>query len=217
MNEPTQAETESASAAGAGSPLFTKSRIAAAALGLGGMVLGAIIGVAVQQGVESTGILGPSVDTLIAEQQSNFNDITARLDELRSLPADSEVKTGLAELSKVLARQDELARQANAEITYLSDQVASMREQQLAESGYSGGADFWLKRGESVTVGPDKQVFGLLGARSTYADVNLSGSRQRVSVGDAIPLPGEQSPCTVYYKQATPRADGRIGFDLTCS
>jgi hypothetical protein len=91
-----------------------------------------------------------------------------------------------------------------------------MRQQQLAESGFSGGADFWLKTGESVTVGPDAQVFGLLGARWTYADINLSGARQRVSVGDAIPL-SEQSPCTIFYKQATPRADGRIGFDLTCS
>jgi hypothetical protein len=217
MSEQTQAEANSAPAAGDGKKsLFTKARIAAAAVGLGGMVLGAIVGVAVQQGVERTGILGPSVDTLIAEQQSNFNDITARLDELKKLPVDNEVKAGLNELGNVLARQDELARQANAEIVYLSDQVASMRQQQLAESGFSGGADFWLKTGESVTVGPDAQVFGLLGARWTYADINLSGARQRVSVGDAIPL-SEQSPCTIFYKQATPRADGRIGFDLTCS
>ena len=218
MSEQTQAEVKSVAAAGAGKKsVFTKARMVAVAVGLGGMVLGGIVGVAVQQGVESTGILGPSVDTLIAEQQSNFNDITARLDELKNLPVDNEVKAGLDELGIVLARQDELARQANAEIAYLNDQVASMRQQQLAETGYSGGADFWLKSGESVTVGPDRQVFGLLGARSTYADINLSGSRQRVSVGDAIPLPGEQSPCTIFYKQATPRADGRIGFDLACS
>jgi len=217
MSEQTPAEVKSVAAAGAGKPVFTKARMMGAAVGLGGMVLGAIIGVGVQKGVEKTGIFGPSVDSLIAEQQSNFNDISARLDELKKLPVDKEVKTSLDELGKVLARQDELARQANAEIAYLNDQVASMRQQQLAETGFSGGADFWLKSGESVTVGPDRQVFGLLGARSTYADINLSGSRQRVSVGDAIPLPGEQSPCTIFYKQATPRADGRIGFDLACS
>ncbi len=218
MSEPTQGEVKSVPAAGAGKKsVFTKARMVAAAVGLGGMVLGSIVAIGVQKGVESTGILGPSVDALIAEQQSNFNDITARLDELKTLPVDNEVKTGLDELGKVLARQDELARQANAEIAYLNDQVAGMRQQQLAETGFSGGADFWLKSGESVTVGADRQVFGLLGARSTYADVNLSGTRQRAYIGDAIPLPGDQSPCTIFYKQATPRADGRIGFDLTCS
>ena len=216
MNEDAPADATSAEAAAAGSTVFTKARLAAAALGLGGMVLGAIVGIGVQQGVESTGILGPSVDALIAEQQSNFADMTTRLDELKVLSDDQAVKSGLDELGKVLARQDELAMQANAEIAYLADQVAAMRDQQLAETGFSGGADFWLKSGESVTVGPDGHVFGLLGARSTIADINLSGARQRVSLGDAIPLPGAQSPCTVFYKQATPRPDGRVGFDLSC-
>lgn len=216
MSEQEQ-DVEAAPATKAGKPRFTKARVIAAAIGLGGMVLGSIVGIGVQKGVESTGILGRSVDALIAEQQSNFNDISARLDELRNLPVDKEVKAGLDELGRVLARQDELARQANAEIAYLADQVASMREQQLAESGFSGGADFWLKSGESVTVGPERQVFGLLGARAIIADINLSGSRKRVAVGDAIPLPGEQSACTIFYKQATPGADGRIGFDLNCS
>jgi hypothetical protein len=117
----------------------------------------------------------------------------------------------------VLARQDELARQANAEIAYLTDQVTALRQEQLAEGGYAGGADFWLKGGESVTVGSDNQVFGLLGARGGFADVNLNGTRKRVYVGDPIPVPSENPSCTVFYKQATPRAYGRIGFDLTCS
>ena len=77
MSEQTQADVKSVAAAGAGKKsVFTKARMVAAAVGLGGMVLGAIVGVGVQKGVESTGILGPSVDALIAEQQSNFNDIT---------------------------------------------------------------------------------------------------------------------------------------------
>jgi hypothetical protein len=35
-----------------------------------------------QLGVESTGLLGPTVESLIAEQQSNFGDVNARLDTL---------------------------------------------------------------------------------------------------------------------------------------
>jgi hypothetical protein len=221
MNENKQQEVEPegghVSAAVAPKSKLTKGRMVAAAIGLGGMILGSIVGVGVQEGVKSTGILGPSVDSLIAEQQSNFNDINARLDALKNLPADTEIKAGLNDLGKVLARQDELATQANAEIAYLADQVASMRKQQLAEAGYAGGADFWLKSGESVTVGAENQVFGLLGARAGFADVNLNGTRKRVYVGDTIPVPAEDPACTIFYKQATARPDGRIGFDLTCS
>jgi hypothetical protein len=39
---------------------------------VGGMVLGALVGTTVQRGLQTTGILGPGVGTLIAEQQSNF-------------------------------------------------------------------------------------------------------------------------------------------------
>lgn len=221
MSDQTQRDVEQEvgqqSAAPAGKSRFTKGRMVAAAIGLGGMILGSIVGIGVQEGVKSTGMLGPSVDALIAEQQANFNDVNARLDALKSMPADKEVKAGIDELGKVLARQDELARQANAEIAYLTDQVTAMRQEQLAGAGYAGGADFWLKSGESVTVGSDNQVFGLLGARGGFADVNLNGTRKRVYVGDTIPVPAENPACTIFYKQATARPDGRIGFDLTCS
>jgi len=49
---------------------------------LGGMVVGAIVGIGIQVGVESTGLLGPSVDELIAEQETNFDEVHARLDRL---------------------------------------------------------------------------------------------------------------------------------------
>ena len=172
MSEQNQQEAEQAPAAPTGKSFFTRSRLVAAGIGLGGMILGSIVGIGVQKGVESTGLLGPSVESLIAEQQANFTNITERLDALKNLSTDKEVKSSLAELGKMLARQDELAMQANAELAYLTGQVSSMRQQQLAESGFSGGA---------------------------------------------IPVPGDSQACTIFYKQATPRADGRIGFDLTCS
>jgi hypothetical protein len=216
MNKDNDSGLETENAATSRSPLLTKSRIIAAALGLGGMVIGSIVGMGVQLGVESTGLLGPSVESLIAEQQSNFTDVNARLDELRKMSTDKEVKASLTELAKLLARQDELAKQASAELSYLGDQVAEMRQAQLAESGFAGGADFWLKAGESVNVGTRNQVFGLLGARATFADVNLSGTRKRIAIGDAVAVPGDEKACTVFYKQATPRPDGRVGFDITC-
>ena len=216
MNEQTspenQAETPAQAATRPG-----KSRLFAIAMGLGGMIVGSLVGIGVQVGVESTGLLGPSVESLIEEQQHNFSEVNAQLDALKKLSSDKETQASLADLGKLLARQDQLAQQANAELAYMSEQLAEMKKQQLAESGYSGGADFWLKSGESVNVGGQQQVFGLLGARSTFADVNLNGNRKRISVGDAVPVQGDGVNCTVFYKQSQPRPDGRVGFDLNCS
>lgn len=197
-------------------PFLTKSRLIGAGLALGGMIVGSFVGIGVQMGVESTGLLGPSVDALISEQESNFNDVNARLDELRGMSSDPEVKKGLAELGKLLARQGELAGQAKSELAYLGDQVASLREQSLAENGFSGGADFWIKNGESVTVGDRSHVFGVLRILNGAADVNLNGQKSRLSVGSTVEVPLDGGGCTVFYKQALPRADGRVGFDLTC-
>lgn len=40
----------------------------------------------------------------------------------------------------------------NAELRCLSGRVGTFKKQQLAESGHTGGADFWLPNGESVNV-----------------------------------------------------------------
>ena len=47
--------------------LLTKDRMRTGALALGGMIVGAVVGILVQVGVEATGMLGPSVDALLAE------------------------------------------------------------------------------------------------------------------------------------------------------
>ncbi|MDH4047892.1 MAG: hypothetical protein OEW68_00020 [Gammaproteobacteria bacterium] len=195
---------------------LTRPRLVAGALALGGMIVGSVVGLGVQMGAESTGLLGPSVEALIAEQQSNFTDVNARLDALKDMSNDKAVIAELTELGKLLNRQDELARQANAELAYLGEQVTELKDRQLADAGFSGGADLWLKSGESVNVGSRDNVFGLLGTRSNFADINLNGTRKRVYVGDPIPVEGDGTDCTIFYKQAKPRADGRVGFDLSC-
>ena len=197
--------------------LVTKARMKGAALALGGMIAGSFVGIGVQLGVESTGLLGPSVESLMAEQKSNFDDVAKRIEALQASSADPETRKSLAELNSLLKRQDELAQQASAELHYLGEQVETFKKQQLADSGYTGGADFWLKGGESVNVAGENQVFALLGARSTFADVNLSGQRKRISVGDALEVQSGDRTCKLFYKQATPRADRRVGFDLDCS
>ncbi len=196
--------------------LLSRPRLLAGATALGGMVLGALVGIAVQVGVESTGVLGPSVDALIAEQDANFAEVRSQIDSLRNASSDPAVRQGLGELTDLLDRQSQLSERAQGQLTYLVQRVAELEEQQLAERGFTGGANVWLKRGESVSVGSNGQVFSLLSARSNIADVNLDGTRSRMTVGDVLPAASPQSACSIRYKQATPRADGRVGFDLDC-
>ena len=47
--------------------------------------------------------------------------------------------------------------------------------------------------------------------------VNLSGMVKRLNVGDVIEFAAGDRSCKVFYKQATPRDDQRVGFDLDCS
>jgi len=189
----------------------------AAASALGGMVIGSIVGIAVQVGVESTGILGPGIESLLAEQEANFANINEQLDALQNISNDPALSVYITELRSLLERQGELSSQANTELRVLGEQVADLRAQQLDDRGFADGADFWLQNGESVNVGDQSQVFGLIRywGSNRRADVNLSGQRQRLAVGDAMAVPG--GDCTIFFKQATPRADGRVGFDISCS
>lgn len=192
--------------------LLTPGNLQKGGLALGGMVVGAFVGIVIQMGVESTGILGPSIEVLMEEQQANFGDMTARLEALKEQSSDPEITKSLTELGKLLARQGELQSQSNAELLELGDQIANLRQASLDERGFAGGADFWLKTGESVTVGDRQNVFGLTRDWGNTIDANLNGKKSRMNVGDTVTT----DSCTVFFKQAIRRADGRIGFDVSC-
>ena len=191
---------------------LTKQQLMGGATALGGMIVGAIVGIAVQVGVESTGILGPSVDELLSEQESNFGEIHARLEKLRQSASDTEVGEELRALATLIERQDELRKEASSELAYLGGQVASLKKESLAERGYAGGADFWLAAGESVNVGDERHVIGVVRTWNTAVDVVMNGKKSRLSVGDAV----STDNCTVFFKQAVKRDDGRVGFDVAC-
>jgi hypothetical protein len=192
--------------------LIHRKNLLAGGIALGGMIVGAIVGIAVQAAVESTGILGPSVEALLEEQEANFSDINSRLAELRNEASDPAVKQSLIDLEKLLARQGELQTRANSELAYLGDQVASLRQASLEERGFSGGADMWLSSGESVAVGNQSNVMGVTRVWGEVVDVNLNGQKSRLKVGDAV----STEQCTVFYKQRRRDTDGRVGFDVTC-
>ncbi len=192
--------------------LLTRKNLIGGALALGGMIVGAIVGIAVQVGVESTGMLGPGVESLLAEQETNFEELNSRLDTLQAATDDPELARELGEIVALLERQDELRQKANFELEFLGNQVASLREQSLAEHGFASGADFWLAVGESVSIGDRRHVIGLTRTWSTAADVVLNGERARLPVGGSI----STDDCIVFLKQAIRSSDSRAGFDVTC-
>ncbi len=192
-------------------------RIKTIATGLGGMIAGAFIGVGVQAGIEATGVLGPSVEALISEQEANFADVQSRLDAIQGAASDPAVKQSLGELGELLGRQNQLSQRAGEELRYLGMQITDLKERSLSESGLAGGADFWLKEGESVNVAGKDQVFALITNYRGTATVNLSGTRKRLAPGDQMMAESGGRICTVFFKQAEARADGRLGFDLSCT
>jgi len=194
--------------------LLSKENLQKGSLAFGGMIVGAIVGIVVQAGIESTGLLGPSVDELLEEQEANFDAMSARLEEIKAQSEDPAVRKGLGELSKLLARQNELQDQATSEINALSNQVASLRQKSLEEQGFAGGADVWLGPGESISVGDTRHVLGVVRMWATQADVIFNGTKSRMSVGDVTSIDGLD--CDVFLKQGRRAEDGRAGFDVTC-
>jgi hypothetical protein len=201
------------------SGFLTKKRIAAGALALGGMIVGAVVGIAVQAGIESTGMLGPSVESLIAEQGSNFASLQSKLDELGDLSTDPEINRRLTELRDLMARQEALQARANTELANLSGSVADLKQQALSEQGFAAGtADFWLDAGESVTVGNDGNVFAVVRKFNGYVQANMNGERKNMNAGDTFDVESGDRTCTVLLKRIhSAETGGRAGFDVNCA
>lgn len=195
--------------------LTSGKKAASGASALGGMVVGALVGIGVQAGVDTTGILGPTVDTLIAEQDQNFDAINSQLESLMILADGADVGQGLAELQELLKVQAQLQSQSTEQMALLAGEVSSLRETSLVDRGFAGGADVWLGPGESVTVGTKRNVVGVTRVWAAAADVNMNGEKSRISVGGLLDV--DDAGCTVFLKQGRRPEDGRAGFDVVCS
>jgi hypothetical protein len=193
-----------------------KIRARDGASAVGGMILGTLVGMGVNKALATTGLLGPGVSTLIAEQKTNFDEVKGKLDALRKTSTEPEVQRALAEIGQLLQKQTTLAEQSEQQLRLLAQEAVTSKERELAERGMSSGADFWLKGGESLNLGARDQVFALQGYLRGIAQVNLSGTVKRLSVGDVIEFDADGKNCKVFFKQATPREDERVGFDLDC-
>jgi hypothetical protein len=192
-----------------------------AVFAFGGMVLGALVGMAVQAAVSTTGVLGPDMADLITEQSTNFKKLEAKLDAIRNTTDPAQIKSMAADLDTLLAEQEKLAQRTHEELRGARAEIDRLKEQLLEATGAAGGANLWLKPGESVTVGQAGTVFSFTnfagptsGTRTTKVAVNVAGESKPLGVGDAAQVKAGSDTYKVIYKQTAPRADGRVGFDL---
>src|SRR5688500_8487354 len=112
-------------------PLKLPSKLRDAGLAVGGMVLGALVGTGVQLVLARTGVLGPDVDSLIAEQQANFSAVNAKLDALGQLSDDPEAQRALNELRRLLEQQSSLAAQTQRQLQLMASEVSASKEREL--------------------------------------------------------------------------------------
>ena len=179
------------------------------------MVIGAVVGLAVEFGVESTGVMGPKVDALLEDQAANFEQIKTKLDELSLTASTPEAQQLLGDLAKLVSQQGELTRTASSQLQLLERERVSFKKQQLTASGIATSIDFWLQTGESINVASEQQALGLTRIFSNAVTVNVTGEKKNMAVGDAVDIAGDEQACRVILRKIE-RESQRAGFDIDC-
>lgn len=193
-----------------------KLRLVALGAAIFGMVFGAVIEMFVQGAMESTGLFGPTLDSVLEQQETNFTSIQAKLAELSSTQDEKERSRIQKELDTLFKSQEKLAGSINEELIANQKQVESLREESLEKQGSAGGADLWLKAGESISVGSRQNVFSFTGLDAYHrAKINLSGDAQVLELGSFVEATTPDGNWKVFYKQKY-KGDDRhqSGFDV---
>jgi len=212
-SEPTEAE---ASADQAKAKSKMKLRLVALGGAIFGMVFGAVIEMFVQGAMESTGFFGPTLDSVLEQQETNFTSIQAKLAELSTTKDEKERSRIQKELDTLFKSQEKIASSISEELVSSQKQIESLRLDSLATQGAAGGADLWLKAGESISVGTRQNVFSFTGLDAYHrAKINLSGESQVLELGDFVEAPTPNGNWKVFYKQKY-KGDDRYqsGFDV---
>lgn len=163
------------------------------------------------------GFFGPDNQQVIEDQQANFAALEAKLAELRLTAGDDPASKALiGELGTLLQEQKNLS--AKKDQLFKATDVAqqTLKEELLRDRGTSGAVDFWIKIGESVILRDPDKAFSVtyFWPGSNQIDVNLSGEKIRMEVGDAIPVKTAQGEFTLLFRQTRRDSDERFGFDL---
>jgi len=212
---PTQAETPPQPAP----PRSLFRRIIANPLGkLGAVIVGAIIGLAVETGVDSTGVLGPGLEDVLARQADGFALLDSKLDALNKAENLDQAKTLAADISAQVAQQQATAERLGGELRGARAEIERLRTDAIAASGAVGGAGVWLKPGESIAVGHRGNTFTFMSfsysGSTDKIEANVNGEKRRMEVGDSAEFTTPEGVFRVVFKLAERRVDGRIGFDV---
>jgi hypothetical protein len=191
-------------------------RLAALGGAIFGMVFGSVVDMFVQGAMESTGYFGPTLDSVLEEQQTNFGSIQAKLAELNASKDEAERTQIQNELDTLLKKQEKIASTMHEELVNSHQQMEKLRADSLAERGSAGGVDIWLKTGESISVGSRQNVFSFNGVDGyKRAKVNHSGKKHTLTPGDFVEVPVADEIWKVFYKQVSSEGDkNRAGFDV---
>lgn len=192
-----------------------KMRLVALAAALAGVIFGGTVEYFVGGALDATGWFGPTLDTIVEQQSRNFADIRAKLDELRqATPGSPEAIRLQSELETLIGEQEKLTYRTHDELRNYEKQLTELKAQALRAAGATSSVDFWLKAGESITVGQRDNVFAVQTVYSSYVSVVASGKRANLRPGEFVEFPSDQGTYKVFYKHAPPREDGRVGFDV---
>lgn len=189
------------------------------ALAFMGFVVGLVLGPYAEELMAraNPGFFGPDNQQVIEDQQANFAALEAKLAELRLTAGDDPVSKALiGELGTLLQEQKNLTAKKDELFKATDIEQQKLKEELLRDRGTSGAVGFWIKIGESVVLrDPDKALsVTYYWPGSHQIDVNISGEKSRMAVGDAIPIKTAQGDFTLLYRQAKRDSDDRFGFDL---
>lgn len=184
-----------------------------------GFVVGLVLGPYAEELMAraNPGFFGPDNQQVIEDQQANFAALEAKLAELRLTAGDDPASKALiGELGTLLQEQKDLTAKKDELFKATDIAQQTLKEDLLRERGTSGAIDFWIKIGESVILrDPDKSLsVTYFWAGTNQIEINLSGEKMRLDVGDAVPVKTSQGDCTLIYRQTRRESDQRFGFDL---
>jgi len=181
-----------------------------------GMIFGAVIEMFAQGAMESTGFFGPTLDSVLEQQETNFTSIQAKLAELSATKDEKERSRIQKELDTLFKSQEKIANSISEELGSSQNQIESLRLDSLATQGSAGGADLCLKSGESISVGTRQNVFSFTGLDAYHqAKINLSGQAKVLELGSFVEASTPDGNWKVFYKQKYKGEDrNHSGFDV---
>ena len=189
------------------------------AMALLGFVVGCVAGTYGEELLvrANPGFFGPDNQQIIEDQQANFAALEEKLAALkRTAGDDPEAAAMIGELDSLIQQQKALAQRKDDMFKATDVANQALKDQMLQERGTTGAVDFWVGLGESVVLREPGTAVSVIKYWSStdQADVNLSGQKTRMHVGDTLAVPTSQGEYTLVYRQAKRASDGRLGFDL---